>query len=173
MDARTQPRAVEPGGQEHSGLLVTALMAGAAVEVALATGVALALGLPPARAVAAGAVVTLAVSTAAALVLCGWLGLHRRRAQPELVIPLPEPVTLARRDALELVEAAESRLLRAVEIGAQETELMSCALDLQAARLRLARVLLAEDGELPPALEHELLVAHRGTSDWQRSPRLT
>lgn len=172
-DARTEPTAVEPAAQEHSGLLVTALMAGAVIEVALATAVAIALGLPPARAVAAGVLVSLAVSTAAALLLGGWLGLHRRRAEPPRVISLPEPVTLARRDALELVEATERRLLRAVEVGAPEAELMGCALDLHAARLRLARVLLSEDGELPPALKDELLIAHRGTSDWQRSPRLS
>lgn len=161
------------GTQEHSGLLVTALLAGAAVELALATGVATALGLPPLRALAAATAVTLGISTLVAVSLGALLGLRRARPTPHLVITLPEPISLARRDSLELVEATERRLLRAVEVGASEGELMGCALDLQAARLRLARVLLAEDGELPQALKDELLVAHRGTSDWLRSPRLS
>lgn len=161
------------GTQEHSGLLVTALLAGAAVELALATGAATALGLPPLRALAAATAVTLGISTVAALFLGALLGLRRPRPTPHRVITLPEPISLARRDSLELVEATERRLLRAVEVGASEAELMSCALDLQAARLRLARVLLAEDGQLPQALRDELLVAHRGTSDWLRSPRLS
>lgn len=157
---------------ERSGLLVTALLAGAAVELALAAAVASALGLSPLRALAAGTAVTLGVSTVAALALGALLGLRRRRPAPERVVALPEPISLARRDALELVEATELRLHRAVESGAPETEMISCALDLQAGRLRLARVLLAEDGELPQSLKDELLVAHRGTSDWLRSPRL-
>lgn len=158
---------------ERSGLLVTALLAGAAVELALATAAASALGLPPLHALAAGTAVTLGVSTLAALAIGALLGRRRPRPAPDRVITLPEPISLARRDALELVEATERRLLRAVEVGAPEAELMGCALDLQSARLRLARVLLAEDGELPPALKEELLVAHRGTSDWLRSPRLS
>lgn len=164
---------MEEQDQEHSGLLVTALSAAVAVEMALAVAVAVALGLPPARAVAVGVLVTLGVSTAAALALGAWLWLHRSRTEPEQVIALPKSISLARRDALELVEAAQARLLRAVEVGASEVELMSCALELQAVRLRLARVLLTEDGELPQALKDELLVAHRGTSDWLRSPRLS
>lgn len=161
------------GTHERSGLLVAALLAGAAVELALATAVATALGLPPLRALAAATAVTLGISTLAALSLGALLGLRRPRRLTPRVITLPEPISLARRDALELVEATEKRLLRAVEVGAPEAELMSCALDLQAARLRLARVLLVEDGELPQALKDELLVAHRGTSDWLRSPRLS
>lgn len=160
-------------GTDRSGLLVTALLAGAAVELALATAVACALGLPLLRAAAAGTAVTLGISTLAALALGALLGRRQPRPASPRVISLPEPISLARRDALELVEATERRLLRAVEVGAPEAELMGCALDLHAARLRLARVLLAEDGELPPSLQDELLVAHRGTSDWLRSPRLS
>lgn len=161
------------GTHEHSGLLLTALLAGAAVELALATAAATALGLSPLRALAAGTAVALGVSTLAALSLAAVLGLRRPAPTPHRVITLPEPISLARRDALELVEATELRLHRAVEVGAPESELIGCALDLQAARLRLARVLLTEDGALPQELKDELLVAHRGTSDWLRSPRLS
>lgn len=166
----TEPRR---GTHERSGLLVTALLAGAAVELALATAAASALGLSPLRALAAGTAVSFGVSVVAALWIGAMLGLRRARPTSQRVIALPEPISLARRDALELVDAAEQRLLRAVEVGAPEADLMGCALDLQAARLRLARVLLAEDGELPQVLKDELLVAHRGTSDWLRSPRLS
>lgn len=161
------------GTYERSGLLVTALLAGAAAELAVATAVASSLGLRPLHAVAAGTAVTLGVSTLAALALGALLGRSRSRPAPPRVITLPEPISLARRDVLELVEATERRLLRAVEVGAPEAELMDCALDLHAARLRLARVLLAEDGALPQSLKDELLVARRGTSDWLRSPRLS
>ena len=157
---------------EHSGLLVTALIAGAAVEVGLAAAGASALGLSPLRALAAGAAVALGVSTLVAVALGALLGMRRPVPTPGPVMSLPGPISSARRDARELVEATEARLLRAVEVGASEAELMSCALELQAARLQLGRVLLAEDGELPQALQDELLVAHRGTSDWLRSPRL-
>ena len=158
---------------DHNGLLVTTLLFGAIGGVALAAAAALSLGLPPVRALAVGTLVALGISTAAALVLGATLGLRRSRPAPPRVIRLPEPVSLARRDARELVESAERRLLRAVELAAPEAELLTCALDLQAARLRLARVLLVEDGELPPSLKDELLVAHRGTSAWLRSPRLS
>ena len=165
---------------EHNGLLVTTLIAGAVLELGLVTAGAAALGWPLPQALAVGTLVPLGVSTVAALVLGAALGLRRGRRAP---VPAPPttptttpvagpPVSLARRDALELVAAAEARLLRAVEIGAPEFELMRCALDLQDARLRLARLLLAEDGELPQSLQDELLVAHRGTSAWLRSPRL-
>lgn len=160
---------------DRSGLLVTTLIAAALLVVALAAGAAAALGMSPWRALLAGMAATLCLSTAAALALGATLGVRRPRPAPEppRVIQLPEPVSLARRDALELVAATERRLLRAVEIGSPEAELMSCALDLQGARLRLTRVLLTEDGELPQALQDELLVGHRGTSAWIRSPRLS
>ena len=158
---------------DRSGLLVTALLAGSLAGLVTTTLLATALGLAPLRALAAGALTTLGISTVAALVLGVRLGLHRPAPVPDRVIVLPGPTSLARRDALELVQATEARLLRAVEVAAPEAELLGCALDLQAARLRLARVLLDEEGAVPQPLQDELNVAHRGTSAWLRTSRLS
>lgn len=164
--------AVEP---PRSGLLVAALLAVAVAAVLLLTAASLALGLAPLHAVAAGVAAAVGVSTVAALVVGGGLLAVRRRRPapaPEVEAPLPRPLSPGRQGARELVDATERRLLRAVEVGAPEADLMDCALDLQAARLRLARVMLAEDGELPGSMKDELLVAHRGASAWLRSSRL-
>ena len=160
---------------DHSGRVVTALLAVALGELAGVAAIAVALGMSPLGAVVTGVVVCLTVSTVAALAFGAVLGLRRSAPQPEqepAACSIPAPLSPARRDALELVESCESLLLRAVELAAPEPELMACALDLQGARLRLARVILSEDGELPQPLQDELLVAHRGTSAWLRSHHL-
>jgi hypothetical protein len=56
------------------------------------------------------------------------------------------------------------RLASAVQHDVDSADLIAHALSVHEARLRWARVLLAEDGELPPEVADELLVAHRGVA---------
>ncbi|HWH27852.1 MAG TPA: hypothetical protein VNU26_02630 [Mycobacteriales bacterium] len=55
-------------------------------------------------------------------------------------------------------------LSAAVASKAEERQLMAAALALHEARLAWARVVLVEDGSLPPDVKDELVVAHRGLS---------
>lgn len=136
---------------------------------------ALLLGRSPGQALALGLLVPLCLSTAAALVVAALLVRSRLRCrrsaagEPAAAGQVDPAPSTRRRLAEDQVASEQTRLLRAVELGAGDTELMRHALALHEARLRLARVLLVEDGDLPQTLKDELVVAHRGTSAWLRA----
>lgn len=148
----------------------------------LSCGVALATGRTWSLALAAAVLFPMAVSTLLGLVLLGLAvsGSPRQAVQsiqsPASAAPRPPHrtvgsfastgVSTARRQVEQRVEELERQLTSQTERAPEDVcSLMSVALELHAARLRLAGVLLKEQGRLPQQMKDELLVAHRGFAD--------
>lgn len=164
--------------QSRQGAIVVTVMTGTLALVPVLAGVGVLLALPVGQVLLLALLVPLGLSAAAAAVVVGLLATRRlpdgraaRRddAAEGLLLPQQDRPSPRRQEAQARVDLQESRLLRAVEVGADEIELMRQAVALHEARLHLARVLLAEDGDLPQLLQDELVVAHRGTAAWLRA----